>query len=71
MSAATGESVAVVVRNLFQPILDVARTSSEIGNKGEVEQLQGKREGKGQVGMCRGCANHAHPKFGGKDYDVP
>ena len=35
VAAAAGKSAAVVVRNLFQLILDVAR---EDGNKGEVEQ---------------------------------
>ena len=47
VAAATGKSAAVVVRNLFQPILDVARIQAKMVTKGRLNN--GKANGSGKV----------------------
>ena len=47
VAAATGKYVAVVVRNLFQPILDVARIQAKTVTKGRLNN--DKANGKGKV----------------------
>ena len=47
MAATTGKSAAVVVRNLFQPILDVARIQATTVTKGRLNN--DKANGKGKV----------------------
>ena len=55
VAVATGKSAAIVVRNLFQPILDVARIQAQTVTKGRLNNDQA--SGKGNVRLE--CANHS------------
>ena len=54
VSAATGKSAAVVVRNFFQPILGVARMAAKTVTKGRMAKGNDSANAKGQVRL--GCA---------------
>ena len=49
MSVATGKSAAVVVRNFFQPILDVARMAGKTVTKGRMAKGNDSANAKGNV----------------------
>ena len=49
VSAATGKSAAVVVRNFLQPILDVARMAAKTVTKGRMAKGNGRANAKGNV----------------------
>ena len=52
VAAATGKYAAVVVRNLFQPILDVARIQAKTVTKGRLNNDKGNGQGKVKLGCA-------------------
>ena len=65
VAAATGKSAAGVVHNIFGPILYIACIQAKTVTKGRLDNDKANGKGKGWVGVCRGCAIHAHPSVGG------
>ena len=52
VAAATGKSAAIIVRNLFQPILDVARIQAKMVTKGRLNNHKANRKGKVRLGCA-------------------
>ena len=59
LSAATGNSAAVIVRNFFQPILGVDCMVAQTVTKGRMAKGNDNANAKGNVSLeCRGYASH-------------